>query len=112
MRIFCDANTEIRKVIMYSKQVTPFLLERVDSKIMITRKYVRYNIFYLIFLLYDCNIYLAKKSDYDSKWVNKNLKCQLQVFILQQFLIFLPSLILFPVINRKPVTIHKFPCKQ
>ena len=56
---------------MYSKQVTPFLLERVDSKIMITRKYVRYNIFYLIFLLYDCNIYLAKKSDYDSKWVNK-----------------------------------------
>ena len=27
----------------------------------------------------------AKKSDYDSKWVNKNLKCQLQVFILQQF---------------------------
>lgn len=40
------------------------------------------------FLLYDCNIYLAKKSDYDSKWVNKNLKCQLQVFILQQFLIF------------------------
>lgn len=38
-----------------------------------------------IFLLYDCNIYLAKKSDYDSKWVNKNLKCQLQVFILQQF---------------------------
>jgi len=66
----------------------------------------------LIFLLYDCNIYLAKKSDYDSKWVNKNLKCQLQVFILQQFLIFLPSLILFPVINRKPVTIHRFPCKQ
>ena len=42
----------------------------------------------------------------------KNLKCQLQVFILQQFLIFLPSLILFPVINRKPVTIHRFPCKQ
>lgn len=32
--------------------------------------------------------YLAKKSNYDSKWVNKNLKCQLQVFILQQFLIF------------------------
>lgn len=25
---------------------------------------------------------------------------------------FLPSLILFPVINRKPVTIHRFPCKQ
>ena len=39
----------------------------------------------------------------------KNLKCQLQVFILQQFLIFLPSLILFPVINRKPLPSTGFP---
>ena len=34
----------------------------------------------LIFLMKHSNIILAKKSDYDSKWVGESPECQLRAF--------------------------------